>query len=62
MYTKPIGKSTFDCLANLKEKQHEKLSWGLLSKTITFKERLMKGGKPNLKSMYEFTRRLSKRL
>jgi len=53
---KPIGKSIFSCLANLKEKQLEKLARGLLPKTITLIERPMKGGRPNLKSMYEFTR------
>jgi hypothetical protein len=45
-------------LANLKEKQLEKLARGLLPKTITLIERPMKGGRPNLKSMYEFTKML----
>jgi hypothetical protein len=45
-------------LANLKEKQVEKLAKGFLSKAITLKEHLVKGGRPNLKSMYEFTRLL----
>jgi hypothetical protein len=34
------------------------LAKGILSKTITFKEHLVKGGRPNVKSMYEFTRML----
>jgi hypothetical protein len=34
------------------------LAKGLLSKTITLRERLVKGRRPNLKSMYEFTRML----
>jgi hypothetical protein len=41
---------------NLKEKQLEKLARGLLSKIITLIKHPMKGGRPNLKSMYEFTR------
>jgi hypothetical protein len=32
---KPIGKLAFGCLANLKEKQFEKLARGLLDHTIT---------------------------
>jgi hypothetical protein len=32
---KPIGKLTFVCLVNLKEKQLEKLAKGLLNHTIT---------------------------
>ncbi len=54
--SKSIGKSTFGCLVNLKEKQLKKLTIGFFSKTITLKERPRKGGRPNLKSMYEFTR------
>ncbi len=46
---------------NLKEKQLEKLAKGLLSKTITHIEHPMKGGRPNLKSMYEFTRMLKRK-
>jgi len=53
---KPIGKSTFDYLANLKEAQFKKLVKGLLVKTITLREHPTKGGRPKLKSMYEFTR------
>jgi hypothetical protein len=55
---KLIRKSSFGCLANLKEKQLEKLANGLLSKTITLRERPTKGGRPNLKFIYEFTRML----
>jgi hypothetical protein len=55
---KPIGKSTFDCLANLKEAQLKKLARGFLVKTITLREHPTKGGRPKLKSMYEFTRLL----
>jgi hypothetical protein len=33
------------------EKQLGKLARGLLSKVITIKDRLVKGGRPNLKSM-----------
>ncbi len=39
-----IKKSTFGCLGNLKEKQLEKLAQGLFMKTITIRDRLMKGG------------------
>jgi hypothetical protein len=56
--TKLIGKYAFGCLVNLMEKQLEKLAKGLCSKIITFKERIVKGGRLNLKSMYEFTRLL----
>jgi hypothetical protein len=45
-------------LANLKERQFEKLARGFLSKAITFREHPTKGGRPNLKSMYKFTRLL----
>jgi hypothetical protein len=45
-------------LANLKEKQFEKLARGFLSKAITLQKHPTKGGRPNLKSMYEFTRLL----
>ncbi len=58
---KPIGKFAFNYLANLKEKQLEKLARGLLPKTITFRERPTKGGRPNLKSMYKFTRMLKQK-
>jgi hypothetical protein len=53
---KPIRKSIFDCLANLKEKQLQKLVKGFLSKTITSIEHPIKGRRPNLKSMYKFIR------
>ncbi len=53
-----IKKFVFDYLANLKERQFEKLARGFLSKAITFRECPTKGGRPNLKSMYEFTRLL----
>jgi hypothetical protein len=53
---KLIGNFVFNYLVNFKEKQLEKLAKGLLSKTITFGECPTKGGRPNLKSMYEFTR------
>jgi hypothetical protein len=56
-----IGKSTFGCLANLKEKQLEKLAKGLLSKAVTLKEHLAKGGRLSLKSIYEFTRLLKRK-
>jgi hypothetical protein len=55
---KSIEKFVFGCLVNLKEKQLKKLARGLFSKTITLIEHLRKGGRPNLKSMYEFTRML----
>jgi hypothetical protein len=57
---KPIGKFTFSCFTNLKEKQLEKLVKGSLEKKNSiFHEPLAKGGgKLNLKSMYEFTRQL----
>ncbi len=58
---KLIGKFAFSYLANLKEKQLEKLAKGLLPKTITFRERPTKGGRPNLKSMYKFTRMLKQK-
>ncbi len=58
---KLIRKSSFGCLANLKEKQLKKLASRLLSKTITFKESPTKGGRPNLKSMYKFTRMLKQK-
>jgi hypothetical protein len=59
---KSIGKSTFDYLTNLKEEQFKKLLRGLISKIIIVREWLVKGGRLNLKSMYEFTRGLSRRL
>ncbi len=43
---------------NFKEKHFKKLARGLLSKTITLKEHPTKGGRPNFKSMYKFTRML----
>jgi hypothetical protein len=49
--SKLIGKHAFGCLVNLMEKQLGKLARGLLSKVITIKDRLVKGGRPNLKSM-----------
>jgi len=48
---KSIRKSTFDCLANLKEKQLEKLAKGLLSKVITLRVCPMKGRRLSFKSM-----------
>jgi hypothetical protein len=51
--SKLIGKHVFDCLVNLMEKQLKKLARGLLSRIITIKERLIKGRRPNLKSMYK---------
>jgi hypothetical protein len=59
---KSIRKSTFSYFTNLKEKQFEKLVRGFLSKAITFKEHLMKGRRPNLKSMYKFTRVLKQKV
>jgi hypothetical protein len=48
----PIEKSTFGYLSNLKEKQLEKLVRGLFMKTITIRDRPMKGrGRPDLKSI-----------
>ncbi len=56
---KLIGKSTFSCLANLKQKQFKKLAKGLLGKVITFcKHQAKGGGQLDLKSMYEFIRLL----
>jgi hypothetical protein len=59
---KLIGKFAFGCLANLKEKQLKKLAKGLFSKTIPLKECLMKGGRPNFKSMYKFTHMLKSKV
>jgi hypothetical protein len=50
---KPIGKSIFGCLVNLKEKQLEKLAKGLFLKKTHLKRKRL-----NLKSMYKFTRML----
>ncbi len=58
---KPIGKSTFGCLTNPKEKQLKKLAKGLLSKKITLREHQVKGRRPNFKSMYKFTRMLKQK-
>jgi hypothetical protein len=55
---KLIRKSTFNYLSNLKETQLENLVKGFFVKTITFREHLTKGGRLELKSMYEFTRLL----
>jgi len=57
----PIKKFGFGCLANLKEKQLEKLAKGFLSKIIAVKEHATKRGRPNLKSMYGFTRLLKRK-
>jgi hypothetical protein len=43
-------------LAHFKEKQFKKLARRFISKAITLRECPTKGGRPNLKSMYEFTR------
>jgi hypothetical protein len=56
MFAKIDWKIYFWLLVNFKEKQFKKLARGLLSKTITLRERLVKGRRPNLKSMYKFTR------
>jgi len=40
----------------------EKLARGLLVKIITLKEHPTKGRRPELKSMYEFTRLLKKKV
>ncbi len=48
---KLIGKSTFGCLANLKENQLEKLARGLISWIVTIRERPNDGGRLDLKSM-----------
>jgi hypothetical protein len=40
----PIRKSAFGYVANLKEKQLEKLAQDLLAKTITIRDGLVKGG------------------
>jgi hypothetical protein len=55
---KAIGKYSFGCSEDLKEIQLEKLVRGLLMKIITLKEHPTKGGRPELKSMYKFTRLL----
>jgi hypothetical protein len=61
--SKPIGKSTFGCLANLKEKQLEKLAKGLFDHTITLPEHPVKGGRrPNLKSIYKFKKVLKQKV
>jgi hypothetical protein len=59
---KLISKSAFNCLANLKETQLEKLAKGLLVKMITLRERLAKGRRLKLKSMHEFTRVLKRKV
>jgi hypothetical protein len=58
---KLIGKFAFNCLANVKEKQLEKLAKGFFSKTITLIKHPTKGGRPNLKSMHESTRLLKRK-
>ncbi len=58
---KSIKKFAFNFLANLKEKQLNKLARGLLSKAITLRKHLAKGRRPNLKSMLEFTRLLKQK-
>ncbi len=59
----PIGKSTFGCLLNLKEKQLEKLAWDFLAKIIIIHDWLAKGrGRPDLKSMYKFTKQLMRKV
>lgn len=55
---KLIRKFAFGCLINSKETQFEKLAKGFLAKTIIFRECPTKGGRSELKSMYEFTRLL----
>jgi hypothetical protein len=45
---KLIYKSTFGCLANIKEIQLEKLARGLLAKMITLEKHPTKGGSPSL--------------
>jgi hypothetical protein len=62
MSTKTDWKISFRLLVNLKEKQLKKLAKGLLSKVITLKEHLAKGGKPNLKSMYKLTMILKRKV
>jgi hypothetical protein len=58
-----IKNLTFGCLANLKEKQLEKLARGLFYHIIMLWECLAKGGgRPDLKSMYEITRALKQKL
>jgi hypothetical protein len=44
------------------EKQFKKLAKRLFKKTITFREHPTKGRRPNLKSMYEFTRLLKQKV
>jgi hypothetical protein len=59
----PIEKSAFGYLSNLKEKQLKKSAQGFLAKTIIIHDRLTKGKRqPNLKSMYEFTNQLKRRV
>jgi len=53
-----IRKFGFNCLAHFKEKQFENLARRFISKAITLRKCPTKGGRPNLKSMYEFTRLL----
>jgi hypothetical protein len=59
---KPIGKFAFNCLANLKEIQLDKLVKRFIAKNITLRECPTKGGRPELKSMYKFTRLLKKKV
>jgi hypothetical protein len=59
---KLIKKLAFGCLANLKEKQLEKLARGLFDHTIMLRECPAKGGgRVDLKSMYEITRVLKQK-
>jgi hypothetical protein len=60
--SKPIRKYAFGCLVNLMEKQFKKLAKRFFKKTITFREHPTKGRRPNLKSMYEFTRLLKQKV
>jgi hypothetical protein len=53
---KSIRKFAFNYLENVKETQFKKLVKGLFEKMITLKECTQKGGKPELKYMYKFTR------
>ncbi len=59
---KPIGKSTFGCLANLKENQPKKLARGLISWTLFIRERPTCGGRLDLKSMYDVCRTFKRKV
>jgi hypothetical protein len=59
---KPIGKSAFGCLANLKQTQLKKLVKRFFVRMIILREHLAKARRLELKFMYKFTRLLKKKV